>query len=93
MAIADNEEDLDKLKSLIDVDILRDKVVLLCPKERGELLGALKYQQPVALLATSGAFLRFLKTSLQEIRTLNPLLTVLVVCLEKLKKEEEDKHQ
>ncbi|GFP34359.1 hypothetical protein HKBW3S43_00153 [Candidatus Hakubella thermalkaliphila] len=93
VAIADNEEDLDKLKSLIDVDILRDKVVLLCPKEGGELLGALKYQQPVALLATSGAFLRFLKTSLQEIRTLNPLLTVLVVCLEKLKKEEEDKHQ
>ncbi|GFP32974.1 hypothetical protein HKBW3S42_01285 [Candidatus Hakubella thermalkaliphila] len=93
VAIADNEEDLDKLKSLIDVDILRDKVVLLCPKEGGELLGALKYQQPVALLATSGAFLRFLKTSLQEIRTLNPLLTVLVVCLERLKKEEEDKHQ
>lgn len=93
VAIADNEEDLDKLKSLIDADILGEKVVLLCPKERGELLGALKYQQPAALLATSGAFLRFLKTSLQEIRTLNPLLTVLVVCLEKLKEEEEDKHQ
>jgi len=93
LVIADNGEDLDELKSLIDVDILRDKVVLLCPKEGEELLGALKYQQPAALLATSGAFLRFLKTSLQEIRTLNPLLTVLVVCLEKLKEEEEDKHQ
>lgn len=93
VAIADNEEDLDKLKSLIDADILGEKVVLLCPKERGELLGALKYQQPAALLATPGAFLRHLKTSLKEVRASNPLLTVLVVCLEKLKEEEEDKHQ
>lgn len=94
LVIADNGEDLNKLRSLVDVDILEGKVVLLCPEEGEEIWGALKYQQPFALLATSRAFLRYLKTSLKEIRASNPLLTVLVVCLEKeLKEGEEEKHK